>query len=45
MPEFPLNTLGLSHRFMAEHIRPGSRCIDAPAGRGRDTLFLCRLVG
>ena len=45
MPEFLLNTLGLSHRFMAEHIRPGSRCIDATAGRGRDTLFLCRLVG
>lgn len=42
---FPLNTLGLSHRFMAEHIRPGGFCIDATAGRGRDTLFLCGLVG
>lgn len=43
--EFPLNSLGLTHRFMAEHIRPGDFCIDATAGRGRDTLFLCRLVG
>lgn len=42
---FPLNTLGLSHRFMTEHIRPGGFCIDATAGRGRDTLFLCGLVG
>ncbi len=42
---FPLNTLGLSHHFMATHIRPGSFCIDATAGRGRDTRFLCDLVG
>ncbi len=43
--EYPLNALGLSHQFMAAHIRPGDTCIDATAGRGRDTLFLCRLVG
>ena len=43
--EFPLNSLGLSHQFMAAHIREGDLCIDATAGRGRDTLFLCRLVG
>lgn len=43
--DFPLNSLGLTHRFMAEHIRPGDFCIDATAGKGRDTLFLCRLVG
>ncbi len=43
--EFPLNSLGLTHRFMAEHIAPGDFCIDATAGKGRDTLFLCRLVG
>lgn len=42
---YPLNTLGLSHQFMAAHIRPGDTCVDATAGRGRDTLFLCRLVG
>ena len=43
--EFGLNSLGLTHRFMADHIRPGDVCIDATAGGGRDTLFLCRLVG
>ena len=43
--EFPLNSLGLTHQFMASQIRPGDFCIDATAGKGRDTLFLCRLVG
>lgn len=43
--EFPLNALGFSHQFMAAHIREGAFCIDATAGKGRDTLFLCRLVG
>ena len=43
--EYPLNALGLSHQFMAAHIRPGDFCIDATAGRGRDALFLCGLVG
>lgn len=43
--KFPLNALGLSHQFMAAHIREGAFCIDATAGKGRDTLFLCKLVG
>ena len=43
--KFPLNALGLSHQFMAAHVREGAVCIDATAGKGRDTLFLCRLVG
>ena len=43
--EFLLNSLGLTHQFMAAHIREGAFCIDATAGKGRDTLFLCRLVG
>ncbi|MBR3836634.1 MAG: class I SAM-dependent methyltransferase [Clostridia bacterium] len=30
---------------MSERIKPGSVCIDGTAGRGRDTLFLSRLVG
>ncbi len=42
---YPLNALGLSHQFMAAHIRPGAFCIDATAGKGRDALFLCGLVG
>lgn len=45
MNKYPLNTLGLSHQFIAAHVKPGDHCIDATAGRGRDTLFLCRLVG
>ncbi|MBQ3074558.1 MAG: class I SAM-dependent methyltransferase [Clostridia bacterium] len=42
---FPQNALGLSHKFISEHVSPGNVCIDATAGRGRDTLFLCQLVG
>ena len=40
-----LNTLGLAHRFLEERVQPGDLCIDATAGRGRDTALLCRLVG
>lgn len=40
-----LNTLGLAHEFLRRSIRPGDTCIDATAGRGRDTALLCRLAG
>lgn len=40
-----LNTLGLAHKFIAEHVKSGGFCIDATAGRGGDTAFLCGLVG
>ena len=40
-----LNTLTLAHRFLEEQVRPGAFCIDATAGRGRDTAFLCSLAG
>lgn len=40
-----LNTLGMVHEFLERHVREGALCIDATAGRGRDTAFLCRLVG
>lgn len=43
--EYPLNTLGLAHKFIAEHVSPSDICIDATAGNGGDTEFLCRLVG
>lgn len=33
------------HHFIAGHIKPGDVCIDATAGNGNDTEFLCRLVG
>lgn len=39
------NSLGLTHEFMARYIRPGDLCIDATAGRGRDTVLLARLTG
>ena len=42
---FAQNALGPSHKFIYEHVSPGEICIDATAGRGRDTLFLCELVG
>ena len=40
-----LNTLGLVHEFLRRHVQPGAFCIDATAGKGRDTALLCRLVG
>lgn len=33
------------HQFISNHIRPGAFCIDATAGNGHDTEFLCQLVG
>lgn len=33
------------HHFIAEHVKPGDVCIDATAGNGNDTEFLCRLTG
>ena len=43
--DFPLNSLGLTHAFLASRVKPGDFCIDATAGNGHDTLFLCQLVG
>ena len=40
-----LNSLTLSHLILESHIQEGDICIDATAGRGRDTAFLCSLVG
>ena len=39
------NTLAMVHAFLRAHVRPGALCIDATAGRGRDTALLCRLAG
>ena len=33
------------HHFIKEHVTTGDFCIDATAGNGNDTEFLCRLVG
>ena len=40
-----LNTLSMVHDFLKQHVRPGAFCIDATAGKGRDTALLCRLSG
>lgn len=40
-----LNTLAMVHTFLKEQVRPGALCIDATAGKGRDTALLCRLAG
>lgn len=33
------------HRMIREHISEGDCCIDATAGNGNDTEFLCRMAG
>lgn len=43
--QFPFNALGLSHKWIFEHVKNGDLCIDATCGKGRDTLFLSKLVG
>lgn len=40
-----LNTLGVVHEFLRRYVKEGALCIDATAGRGRDTALLCRLAG
>ena len=40
-----LNTLSMVHEFLKQHVQPRAFCIDATAGRGRDTALLCRLAG
>lgn len=45
MAAHSFSALTVAHQFMQAHIRPGDTCIDATAGRGNDTAFLCRLAG
>lgn len=40
-----MNTLTLVHKYLEQFIRPGDFIIDATAGNGRDTAFLCGLTG
>lgn len=40
-----MNTLGVVHDLLRRQVRPGACCIDATAGKGRDTALLCRLAG
>lgn len=39
------SALNLAHDFIKRHVKSGDLCIDATAGRGNDTAFLCELVG
>lgn len=40
-----MNTLDVVHDFLRRRVKPGAFCIDATAGKGRDTALLCRLAG
>lgn len=40
-----LNTIHLAQAWMQSFIHEGDLCLDATAGRGHDTAFLCELVG
>ena len=40
-----INTLRVAHSFLEQRVPRGGFCIDATAGRGNDTAFLCSLVG
>ena len=40
-----LNTVHLAKEWMKHSVQEGGFCIDATAGRGNDTAFLCELVG
>ncbi len=40
-----VNTINIVKEWMKNHIKPGNVCVDATAGRGNDTVFLCELVG
>lgn len=33
------------HHFIKQHVQLGAYCVDATAGNGNDTQFLCELVG
>ena len=40
-----MNTLSVVHDVLQRQVREGDFCIDATAGKGRDTALLCRLTG
>lgn len=40
-----MNALTLVHSIISAYISKGSVCVDATAGRGYDTAFLCETVG
>lgn len=44
-PRKHFSALQIIHHVLELHVQPGDHCIDATAGRGKDTLFLAKLVG
>lgn len=40
-----INALSVAHHFLKERIRPGQFLIDATAGNGGDSLYLCECLG
>lgn len=43
--EVNMNALTLVHNAISAYVKKGGVCIDATAGRGYDTAFLCELAG
>ncbi|MGN0628027.1 MAG: class I SAM-dependent methyltransferase [Oscillospiraceae bacterium] len=39
------SAIDIVHKMLKARIKPGDFCIDATAGNGHDTVFLCELVG
>ena len=39
------SALGIVHKILKMHIKPGDFCIDATAGNGHDSVYLCELTG
>lgn len=39
------SALDIAHKMIKQMVKPGDFCIDATAGNGYDTEFLCELVG
>ncbi len=44
-PRTHFSALQIIHHVLELHVQPGDHCIDATAGRGKDSLFLAKLVG
>lgn len=40
-----LNTIHLAQAWIRQFVHEGDLCLDATAGRGHDTVFLCEIVG
>ncbi len=39
------SALGIVHKILKIHIKPGDFCIDATCGNGHDSVYLCELCG